>query len=351
MEKSYALTEHEVFTREFLTLYKQNPILWQQKHPQYRNRSLRSEAYATIVKKCQEFNPEADEDFVRMKIDSMRSTFRKERKKVLQSKATATNPEDVYKPSLWYYDLLLFTAGEEAENEAMNETDEVLSPEDGNLVKIPFWSREYSAILINFYKSYPCLYSMSHPHYKNKKKRNDAVKKITEKLMEATGKYFHTSDVRRKISLIRGQFLYEYKKIKNSESRGENYKPTLWCFEMLSFLNEEYANKNKVATKKAERRMNLRPKVKRKNSSSDDSDEEMNVKKESDSSLSSESVQIEPKEEDEDQFDTTGKSLARILREMTDEQRIFANKIIREVMYHGQMEHLTASSRFSLDGS
>ncbi|XP_044255795.1 uncharacterized protein LOC123005850 isoform X2 [Tribolium madens] len=293
-----------------------------------------------------------------MKIDSMRSTFRKERKKVLQSKETATKPEDVYKPSLWYYDLLLFTAGEDAESESMNDlkAEEVLSagsnPEDGNSVKIPFWSREYSAILINFYKSYPCLYSMLHPHYKNKKKREDAVKKITEKLMEATGKYFHSSDVRRKISLIRGQFLYEYKKIKNSESKGDNYKPSLWCFDMLSFLHEEYANKNKIAVKKTERRMNLRPKIKRKNISSEDSDEDMNIKKESDSSLSSESIHPEIKEtDDEDLFDTTGKSLARILREMTDEQRTFANKIIREVMYHGQMEHLTSSSRFSLDGS
>lgn len=138
MEKSiHALSEHEVFIREFLSLYKQQPVLWQQKHPHYRNRAERTEAYTTLVKKCQEYYSDADEDFVRLKIDSMRSTFRKERRKVLQSKESSTNPEDVYKPSLWYYDLLLFTAGEEPENETTSE-ERSSQPEYANSV-VSFW--------------------------------------------------------------------------------------------------------------------------------------------------------------------------------------------------------------------
>jgi hypothetical protein len=125
------------------------------------------------------------------------------------------------------------------------------------LQKIPFWSREHSAILINFYKNHPCLYSTSHPEYKNKRKRNEAVKKVTERLMATTGKYFHAEDVRRKISLIRGQFLYEYKKIKKSESLGEVYTPTLWCFEMLSFLKEEYSSKKRTGSKPSQNQANL----------------------------------------------------------------------------------------------
>jgi hypothetical protein len=125
------------------------------------------------------------------------------------------------------------------------------------LQKIPFWSREHSAILINFYKNHPCLYSTSHPEYKNKRKRNEAVKKVTERLMATTGKYFHAEDVRRKISLIRGQFLYEYKKIKKSESLGEVYTPTLWCFEMLSFLKEEYSSKKRIGSKASQNQANL----------------------------------------------------------------------------------------------
>ncbi|CAH1377413.1 uncharacterized protein [Tenebrio molitor] len=354
-----ALSEHEVFIREFITLYKQQPVLWRQKHPQYRNRTERSEAYEVLVRKCQEYYSEADEDFVKMKIDSMRSTFRKERKKVLNSKENSTNPEDVYKPSLWYYDLLLFTAGEEAEGETSDgtKTEDSLAvannPEEGNYVKIPFWSREHSAILINFYKNHPCLYSTSHPEYKNKRKRNEAVKKVTERLMATTGKYFHAEDVRRKISLIRGQFLYEYKKIKKSESLGEVYTPTLWCFEMLSFLKEEYSSKKRIGSKASQNQANLRRKNRRKNSTSE-SDDDLDIKKESDSSLSSESVhlQLDVKQTDEedDIFDTIAKNLAHQMREMSEQQRNIANKIVRDVMYHGQMEHLTVKSRLSLDG-
>ncbi|RZC27646.1 uncharacterized protein BDFB_006597 [Asbolus verrucosus] len=299
MDRSvYVLSEHEVFMREFIALYKQHPVLWQQKHPQYRNRSERTEAYEVLVKKCQQYYPEADEDFVRMKIDSMRSTFRKERRKVLNSKENSKNPEDVYKPSLWYYELLLFTAGEEAENESNTnsgtEKDEMSTvcnnPEDGNLVKIPFWSREHSALLISFYKNYPSLYSTSHPQYRNKRKRNEAVKKITDKLMAVTGKYFHSED---------------------------------------------------------------RRKSRRKNSSSEESDDDLEIKKESDSSLSSESAQLEEKQSvvDDDIYDTIAKNVAHKLRDMTKEQRTIAEKIVKDVMYHGQMENLTVHSRLSLDGS
>ena len=138
MEKSVdALTEHELFVRDFLALYKQKPMLWQQNHPAYRNKAEKSKAYEALVQKSQEYYPEADEDFVRMKIESMRASFRKERKKVLRSKELCNNPEDVHKPSLWYYDLLLFTAGEEAES---NHTslpqieDFEVKPEDGSPV-------------------------------------------------------------------------------------------------------------------------------------------------------------------------------------------------------------------------
>nr|CAI5865923.1 unnamed protein product [Callosobruchus analis] len=39
----------------------------------------------------------------------MRSAFRKELKKVKESKRSGTSSEQVYIPTLWYYDSLLFT--------------------------------------------------------------------------------------------------------------------------------------------------------------------------------------------------------------------------------------------------
>lgn len=51
----------------------------------------------------------------------------------------------------------------------------------------------------------------------------------------------------------------------------------------------------------------------------------------------------------EDVFDAIGKNVAHKLRGMTHQQRIIAEKIISDVMYHGQMENLTPNSRLAVD--
>ena len=56
--------------------------------------------------------PEADLCFVKKKVDSIRASFRKELRRVRESKRSGLSA-DVYKPTLWYFDLLLFTADQD----------------------------------------------------------------------------------------------------------------------------------------------------------------------------------------------------------------------------------------------
>lgn len=131
------LNGHQKFLREFINLYRQQECLWNKDHPNYKNRNDRSEAYEILLKKCKEYIPDADEDYVRLRIDSMRSTFRKERKKVLNSRSQISDIKNVYKPSLWYYDLLLFTTGESNEEQDISINNELsieTNPEDYNVV-------------------------------------------------------------------------------------------------------------------------------------------------------------------------------------------------------------------------
>ncbi|KAF2896756.1 hypothetical protein ILUMI_09416, partial [Ignelater luminosus] len=51
----------------------------------------------------------------------------------------------------------------------------------------------------------------------------------------------------------------------------------------------------------------------------------------------------------EDVFDAIGKNVAHKLRGMSQQQRIIAEKIISDVMYHGQMETLTIDAHLSLN--
>lgn len=109
--KQSTMSESRLWTKSFATsfieLYKQSPCLWQQKSKDYKNTTLRNRAYAKLVEFCQTVYPEADRDFVLKKIHTLRGNFRKEYNKVMSNKPTPSG--NVYVPSLWYYNLMLFT--------------------------------------------------------------------------------------------------------------------------------------------------------------------------------------------------------------------------------------------------
>lgn len=84
------------------------------------------------------------------------------------------------------------------------------------------------------------MYSSKHPHYKNQIRRNEALKIITVDVCKSTGKQFKITDIRKKISLLRIQFLQEYKKVLNNRETG--YKSSCWNYDMLSFLKNDYKN-------------------------------------------------------------------------------------------------------------
>lgn len=85
-----------------LELYKQYPCLWKTKSKDYINRNLKREAYNELLKFCKKSIPEANKDCVIKKIQSFRGSFRKELKKVVDSKRSGASLDDVYViPTLW----------------------------------------------------------------------------------------------------------------------------------------------------------------------------------------------------------------------------------------------------------
>lgn len=362
------LNEHQKFLREFIQIYKELPCLWDRNHPQYKSRIDRSESYEILVKKCKEYVNEADEDYVRLRIDSMRSSFRKERKKVIQSRNE--DSEYVYRPSLWYYDLLLFTVGEEA-NEEDSITDEknilsndnVVKNEDDNVVKIPFWGREYSSLLIELYKTHTCLYSLDDPDYKSKVRRFQAFHKITEELKRRTGKIFVVEDVRRKIHLLRGQFMYEFRKIHKHKTEGNKYVPTLWCYNMLAFLKKHVIKMECMLKNGSKKKSSSSMDVEIKKEFDFSSDHLETIKNEEDGDIfwdkEENTMEFEDIENDtinssnaedklEDSYDNFGKIVAKRLRDMDKSQYKIAQRLIHDVLYHAQMENLTERSKLSL---
>ncbi|GBP69957.1 hypothetical protein EVAR_85725_1 [Eumeta japonica] len=64
--------------------------------------------------------PEANKDFVAKKIQSLRGSFRTELKKGSRSQRSGSGADENYVPSLWYYNLLLFTKDQELPTDSVS---------------------------------------------------------------------------------------------------------------------------------------------------------------------------------------------------------------------------------------
>jgi hypothetical protein len=71
---------------EFLECYRSLSILWDTNHVAYSNRQKKSDAYNELLNKFKRVETNATRETVVRKINSMRSAFRKELKKVRDSK-------------------------------------------------------------------------------------------------------------------------------------------------------------------------------------------------------------------------------------------------------------------------
>ena len=112
------------FLTRFLEEYRELPVLWQVRSTEYSNRGKRDEAWDLLVQFTREKIADADLNFVKKKVDSIRASFRKELRRVRESKRSGASGDDVYKPTLWYFDLLWFTADQENPRKSKSNLDE-----------------------------------------------------------------------------------------------------------------------------------------------------------------------------------------------------------------------------------
>ncbi|XP_026760210.3 uncharacterized protein LOC113519350 [Galleria mellonella] len=98
--------------KKFIQTYEKLPILWDSKHDHYFNKYKRKEALQKLLKIYKYIKSTASIYDVRMKINGLRTYYRKEMKKVQLSKMTSSSPLDVYKPKSWTFELLHFLNSE-----------------------------------------------------------------------------------------------------------------------------------------------------------------------------------------------------------------------------------------------
>nr|CAH7740073.1 unnamed protein product [Callosobruchus chinensis] len=122
------LWSHE-FIAEFINLYKSFPCLYEIKSKDYLNKGMKLSAYNQFVEKLKTLDPTATKDTVVKKINNMRSSYRKELKKIRESRRTGSSGE-IYASSLWYFHLLDFLYDQEVPRKSHSNMEEEESSQD-----------------------------------------------------------------------------------------------------------------------------------------------------------------------------------------------------------------------------
>mgnify|MGYP000847620330 CR=1 FL=1 len=102
---------------DFIITYRNEPCLWNIKSRDYRDRQRKEKGYGKLIMILKAIEPGATRDHVVKKINNIRSSYRKEKKKVEQSLKNGAEGEEIYQPKLWYYNLLRILDELEGENE------------------------------------------------------------------------------------------------------------------------------------------------------------------------------------------------------------------------------------------
>lgn len=90
-------------TVKFVLMYEAEPVLWNVKLKDYRNKIARNEAIQRII---DNFNISGlSVQDVNMKINNIRSTYLQEKAKVRRSTESGCSVDDVYTPSLVWFDI------------------------------------------------------------------------------------------------------------------------------------------------------------------------------------------------------------------------------------------------------
>ncbi|CAH1967895.1 unnamed protein product, partial [Acanthoscelides obtectus] len=82
------------------------------KSKEYSDKHKKNGAYEILIEKLKEVDPAANKDAVIKRINSLRTCFRKELKKT-RSAQSGMGAEDLCRPNLWYFNLLMFLTDQE----------------------------------------------------------------------------------------------------------------------------------------------------------------------------------------------------------------------------------------------
>ncbi|XP_022201818.2 uncharacterized protein LOC111058586 [Nilaparvata lugens] len=98
------------FILEFIDMYRGLPALWNVKCKDYSNRDKKAEQYEVLIEKYRERHPNADRKEVVKKINSLRTNFRKQVKRVRDAEKSGVETKED-ESLMWYFEEMKFLLG------------------------------------------------------------------------------------------------------------------------------------------------------------------------------------------------------------------------------------------------
>ncbi|CAH2245270.1 jg5103 [Pararge aegeria aegeria] len=282
------LHSHE-FIAKFIDAFRKNPCLWNTMNPEYRNKKSRMKAYNKLLKYARSVDPKITVTDVRKKLQSIRASHRKERKKVTESMKTVESLKNVYVPKLWYYKELEFLNYNMEGTFEMTNVDNICEKSSSDVLEMSNNSSEMSITDSTSEKSFPIVQGLQIKKYVSDSDDHDTTK--DEGSVKSIVSNFSLDSVR-----------------ETWESDPVSVPNTI---PMRANPNQPYS----------EGVLNNEP---------------------TNEILSYIARKIE---RNRDEFDIFGKNVAAELRTMTHQQRIIAKKLMNDVIFHGQLQNLTVESQ------
>ena len=115
--------EERQFLIQFIEEYRSLPALWCVTSNEYSSRSKKNEQYNKLLSKYKERYPNAEKNDVIKKINSMRTCFRRELKKISSASKSGVGADEIPEPTLWYFDQLQFLLPHEKPTSSLSTMD------------------------------------------------------------------------------------------------------------------------------------------------------------------------------------------------------------------------------------
>uniref|UniRef100_A0A182VZ77 MADF domain-containing protein n=1 Tax=Anopheles minimus TaxID=112268 RepID=A0A182VZ77_9DIPT len=229
--------------------------------------------------------------------------------------------------------------------------------------------RQILTEFIQLYKSFPCLWDSTAKEYLDRGEKKKAYDRLVQKYQEIDNNA-NRNTVAKKINVLRTCYRRELSKLNN---RGDNVnKPTLWYFDLLSFLDKANSREFEssfvnydIYTSCADKPIkgmlqHVEIEYIEDESTVDNNDCASILEKRVYSSCSTSSTATTGKRKfysldhdpnstrqrsilaanGEDSFDIFGKHVAYKLQSLTKQQYTLAQKLINDVLFEGEMETL-----------